>query len=299
MGDAGVWAEGHVPSPEESTTAEWQWITPGYLETMGVPVIRGRDFQAGDDASAGTVAMINEAFAQRYFGTRDPLGSRINSLGGDTATVVAVVGDVRHNDIGSPARPRFYRPLAQVVGTGTTRRMTITARVEGRAADLTVPMRRLVAELDPSMPVADLRTMEEVRAASVAAPRFTAALLAAFAAVALTLSVVGLYGVLSYSVSQRRREIGVRMALGAPGSRVVRDVVREGFFLIALGLGVGILAALALSGLLRSLVYGVTTTDPGTFLGVPTVLLAVCLVATWIPAARAARIHPSEALVAE
>lgn len=299
MGDAGVWAEGYVRSEDESTTAEWQWVTPGYLETMGIPTIRGRDFHVGDDRAGPSAVLINEAFARRYFQTRDPIGSRINSLGGDTATVVGVVGDVRHNEIGSPARPRFYRPLAQVVGTGTSRRMTIVAKVEGRAADYFGSVRGVVGEMDPSMPVAELLTMNEVRAASIAAPRFTAALLAAFAAVALGLSVVGLYGVLSYSVTQQRRDIGVRMALGAPGSRVVREILREGFSLIILGLGAGVAAAFALSGLLGGLVYGITTTDPSTFLAVPVLLLTVCLIATWVPAARAARIQPSEALVAE
>jgi ABC-type antimicrobial peptide transport system permease subunit len=153
--------------------------------------------------------------------------------------------------------------------------------------------------MNPSMPVSELRTMDEIRAASVATPRFTAALLGSFAVVALGLSVVGLYGVLSYAVNQRRKEIGIRMALGAPGSRVVRDVLGEGTSVIGVGLAVGLLAALGMTGLLEGMVYGIEATDPVTFVAVPALFLIVSLVATWIPAARASRTEPSAALTAE
>ena len=299
MGDAGVRVAGYVRSEGESTAAEWQWATPDYLEIMGIPLLEGRTFTDADGADAPAVMVINESLARHYWGDRNPLGGRVDTFAGDTATVIGVVADVRHNGIRSAARERFYRPLAQIMGTGTTRRMTLTIQTAGDPEAMINPIRRVVREMDPTMPVSEVRTVSEVLATSVAQPRFAMALLAVFAALALTLALVGIYGVLAFAVNRRTREIGVRMALGADSRQVVGEVVRDGMLMAILGVVAGVVSALGLSSLLQGMLYDVGNTDPVTYLVVPSVFTVVALLACWIPAARAARIPPSVALQVE
>lgn len=296
IGDAGVRVAGYTSREGETMTAEWQWATPAYHEIMGIPIVRGRTFTAGDAADAPAVIVINEALARRYWGENDPIGGRIATIGGDTATVIGVVGDVQHNELGLAPKERFYRPLAQVQGTGTIRRMTLAIKTASAPEGLINPVRQVIREMDPTMPVAEVRTMEEVMAVSVAQPRFASALLASFSAVAMLLATLGIYGVLAYSVSRRTREIGVRMALGADRTTVVRGVVRDGLTMALAGVMLGVVLALAFSSLLRNMLYEVAPTDALTFLVVPSAFMAVAALACWIPARGASRIPPSTAL---
>lgn len=297
MGDSGVFVDGYVPGPNESTQAEWQWATPGYFEVMGIPLLSGRTFEATDVDGSDEVIVINESLARRYYGDRDPLGTRIRVFG-ETATVVGVVGDVRHNGVTGQAREQYYRPHAQVVNAFRSMTLTIQAG-SGRAESLVAPVRRLLAEMDPRMPVSEVRTVEQVMAQAVAQPRFAMLILAVFSAVALTLALVGIYGVLAYAVSQRTPEIGIRMALGADAGTVVSMVVRQGMGMALAGVGLGVGAAWGLTRFMQGMLFGVTPQDPLTFLSVPALFTLVALAACWVPAVRASRVRPAVALRGE
>jgi putative ABC transport system permease protein len=294
MGDSGFRPVGYVPAPNESTQAEWQFSTPGYLEVMGIPLLAGRTFEDRDGMDAEEVVIINESLARRFWGDRDPIGSRVTAAG-DTAVVVGVVGDVVHNELTGAVRARFYRPHAQANGFGQ-RGMTLTIQTQGPPSSVLDPVREVVRSMDPSMPLARVRTMDEVLAGSVAQPRFALVLLAVFAGIALTLAIVGTYGVIAYGVSRRTQEIGVRMALGARAGSVVRLVVRQGMVMALFGVVGGTAAAYATTRLMSGLLYGVQPQDLATFATVPLLFAAVAMVACWIPAARAARVDPATAL---
>jgi putative ABC transport system permease protein len=294
MGDAGVDVPGYTPGPNESTQAEWQYVTPGYLEVMGIPLLSGRTFDDRDGPDAQDVIIINASLARHYWGDRDPLGAMVRVLGAE-AMVVGVVGDVAHNDLTGTAREAFYRPHAQTA----SRSLTFTVAVQSEPRSVLPQVREAVGSLDPTMPIAEIRTLDEVLASSRAGARFATVLLGAFAAIALTLAVVGIYGVISYAVSRRTSEIGVRMALGAESRGVVRMVVREGMGTALLGVGVGTVTALLLSGVMEGMLYGVEAQDLATFIGAPVLFALVALAACWIPAARAARVDPAEALRAD
>jgi len=306
MGDSGLRVEGYVPAPDESTQADWQWATPGYFEVMGIPLVEGRTFHEGDDGDGQQVILVNRSLARHYFGDRSPLGAHISVFDGrlnsadhrDWATVVGVVGDVRHNGITAQAKERFYRPLAQVASSMRSVTLTIQAQT-GDPTALVGPVRRVISAMDPRMPVAEVRTMDQVMAASIAQPRFAMLLLGVFSGVALCLAIVGIYGVLAYVVSRRTPEIGIRMALGADGGRVVRMVVRQGMGMASAGVVIGVVASLGMTRFMQGMLYGVTPSDPATFVSVPLLFGAVALLACWIPAARAARVQPAVALRGE
>ncbi len=269
MGDSGLRVDGYEPGPNESTQADWQWATPGYFEVMGIPLLEGRTFQPGDNVDGEDVIIVNQALARRYFGDRSPLGGRISVFDGrlnsadhrDWATVVGVVGDLRHNGLTADVNERFYRPHAQVASSMRSMTLTIQART-GDPADLVQPVRKVIAELDPRMPVSQVQTMDDVLSASVAQPRFAMLLLAVFSGVALTLALVGIYGVLAYAVSQRTPEIGIRMALGADRGRVVGMVVRQGMGMALVGVAGGVVAAAGLTRFMQGMLYGVTAAGP-------------------------------------
>ncbi len=295
MGDAGVNVESYVAAPDESTQGEWQFATPNYMEIMGIPLLEGRTFDARDREGSEEVIVINRSLARHYFGDDSPLGTRIRVFG-TWCTVVGVVGDVRHNGITAAAKERFYRPEAQQAA----RTMTLTIKAaSGDASALVAPVRRAVSALDSRIPLSEVQTMDQVLAASVAQPRFAMLLLGVFSAVALALAVVGIYGVLAYAVSQRTPEIGIRMALGADRGRVVGMVVRQGMAMSLVGVGIGVVAAGALTRFMQGMLYGVTAQDPATFAAVPVAFAAVALLACWIPALRAARVRPAVALRGE
>lgn len=299
MGDAFFRPVGYQPAPNESTQADWQWATPGYVEAMGIPLVEGRTFTEDDRRDGQAVVVLNEAMARRYWGDESPVGSRVAAFGAlDTAVVVGVVGDVRHNGLTSEVNERYYVPHAQVHASaiGTMRSMTLTIATEGDPAAWVEPVRARLRSIDPSMPVSEVQSADEIVSGSLAQQRFALVLLATFATLALVLALVGTYGVLAHLVGQRTREIGLRMALGAAPGMLVAMVVRQGLLMALLGIAAGTAVAWTISGVMSSLLYEVAPQDPVTFAIVPLILVVVALVASWLPAVRATRVHPSAAL---
>jgi predicted permease len=271
--------------------------TPDYFHTFAIPLVRGRLFAAGDRGDATPVALISEALAHRYWPDRDPLGARITF--GDPAdstsvwmTVVGIVGDVRQEGPAAPAYPQIYVPLAQV----SSRSLLVALRTPGDPIALAAGVKRAVAEVDPSLALGRVATMEDRVSQTLARPRVNALLLGAFAATALILAALGIYGVIAYSVLQRTRELGIRMALGARANDVLRLVLGQGMAPVLAGLALGLAAAAAASRVLRGLLFGVAGTDPVTYAVVAGFLAAVALTASWLPARRAALADPVEAL---
>jgi predicted permease len=261
---------------------------------------RGRGLTAADHADAPLVALVNETMARTLWPGADPLGRRFR-LGGDErpwTTVVGVVRDVRSGGLREPAAPEFYVSLAQFRRfAGWTRSsMTLVVRTAGDPARLAPSVRRALAATDPELAAADVRTMRQVVDRSVAQPRFTMLLLSTFGGVALLLAAVGVYGVISYGVAQRTREFGIRTALGARRADVLRLVLGQGLGLAALGVGLGLVGALAATRALRSLVFAVRTTDPATYAAIAVLLLGVAALASLVPARRATRADPTRAL---
>jgi predicted permease len=244
--------------------------------------------------------VINQAMARKYWSGQDPLGRqfRIGSPKRPMVTVVGVVGDVRHNGITGVVKPKFYRPHAQfhrVTGFAPAG-MTLVVKAEGEPRALVAPIRAALRRIDPNVPIANVRTMEEVVKTSKAAPRLAGGLLALFAGLALALAAVGVYGVLSYAVSERTSEIGVRMALGAEPGQVLGLVLRDGLRLALVGVGLGVLLALGVTRVMRSFLHDVSPADPATFAAVAGLLALVAAAATALPARRATRIDPAHAL---
>jgi putative ABC transport system permease protein len=274
--------------------------TPDYFRTFGIPLTGGRFYQAADRADAAPVAVIGEALARRFWPGRDPIGARITfddptDSAATWRTIVGVVGDVRQEGPASPSYPQIYLPLSQVSG----RSLLVALRTAGDPLALATPLKHAVAVLDPALAVGQVATMEERLAASVARPRVNAVLLGGFAATALLLAMVGIYGVIAFTVVQRTKEVGVRMALGAQREDVLRLVLRTALAPVLAGTALGVVAAAAGSRLLRSLLFGVSTTDPVTFALVAALLLSVALLASYLPARRATRVDPVIALRSE
>jgi putative ABC transport system permease protein len=292
---SGYWIEGKTPRGDNSQvpTANVYSITGDYFGTMGIPLKRGRLLTAQDRTGAPLVAVVNETLARQHFGGEDPIGKRVQFNPNDSSyiEIVGIVGDVRHRGLGEDAPPQLYTPYAQGGFGG------LTAVLRGTdAGQLVGALRREVRAVDADQPVARVRTMEEVIAEGIARPRFITALLGAFAAVALALAVIGIYGVVAYSVAQRTQEFGIRMALGADASRVLREVVGQAAKVTAVGVAIGTGAALMLSSALTTLLFQVGATDPVTYVSIAAVLLAATVVASWIPARRATRVTPLSAL---
>lgn len=273
--------------------------TPDHFKTLGIPILRGRAFTAQDRAGAPRVVVINENAARRLFPGKDPLGHRISAAsgyfaGGDsTAEIVGVARDVRYGAIEADLQPDLYYPAYQSGFGGSG---TVFLRTRGDPFAVLGPVRAELRALDPTLPIFSVMTMEQRAGQALARPRFAATLLGVFAAVAMGLAGLGLYGVLAFSVAQRTREIGLRMALGADGARVIRDVIRQGVTLAGMGIVVGLGGALALQRLIAGMLYGVTATDPVTFGATAVVMAVVALAAAWIPARRATRVDPLVAI---
>ena len=309
LGDWGVVIEGVEPPPPGAPgpAIDWQTATPGYIEAMNIPVLRGRAIVASDRRDGQPVVVINAAAEKTYFGGR-ALGRRLR-LGGiaDTVfrTIVGITGDVRHAGLDRPARPQMYIPFDQLLwnvpdsnGTGP-RSLTIVVRTTGDPAAMTTAVRRAVRDLDPALPLAQVRTLDQVFARSVSTPRIAALLLGAFAGLALVLSAIGVYGVTAYSVARRTNEIGIRVALGARVRDVILLIVWQGMRPAVLGLIVGVGAALAGTRLMQKLLYDVKPGDPVSLIAAAAVLLFVAIAANWLPARRAASVDPVTALRAE
>ena len=282
--------------------ADQRSVTAGYFETMEIPLVRGRLFAASDDANAPLVMIVDEEFAKRFWPDRDPIGQRIatgaipksNPPVPQWRTVVGVVGHIKNDSLDQQGREQVYRPAAQT--NFPLRTMYTAVRASGDPSTLASAMQREIHALDPSLPVYEIKTMDELLGASMAQRRFNMVLLVAFGALALTLAAIGTYGVMSYSVSQRTQEIGIRMALGASRSDVLKMVVGTAMRLAAAGVVIGLVAALAATRLMSSLLFGVRSSDPLTFAAVAVVLIGTALVATYLPARRATRVDPMVAL---
>ena len=292
--------EGRPVAPNEPRPHGDRWsVTHDYFRAMGIPLLRGRYFSERDAEDAPGVAIVDEAMARKYWPNEDPVGRRISFEGGTAnpkwREVVGVVGHVKHKGLEGESRAQYYVPHPQNPGSS----MFVVAQAEGDPSVLAGPVRDAIRSIDRDLPVYSVTTMERMVADSLAERRFSMLLLGVFAAVALLLAVVGLYGVLSYTVAQRTHEIGIRMALGARAADVLRLVVGQGLWLAIAGVGLGIAFALALTRLMRGLLYGVSPADPATFAGVALVLLAVALAACLVPALRATKVDPTTALRAE
>ena len=296
--------EGHPPPrPEDSQKyiISNRIVTPGYLETLGVPLKRGRALDARDDADAPLTALINEAMAQQLFAGEDAVGRRFRfgPEGADAPwmTIVGVVGDVRQMARDEPAEAELYLPTDQIAVTfAFFWPKHLVVRTQGDPLALATAVRQAVWEVDPAQPVASIRTMNDVLAENVASRNTQLTLLGVFAALALVLSAVGLYGVLAYTVTQRTAEIALRMALGAPATSVIRGVVRSALLLALLGIALGLVGAFAGTRVLASFLYGVSATDPVTLVSVAGVFVLVTLAASYVPAWRAAHVDPATAL---
>lgn len=304
IGDWGLDVEGFVETPGNNAKGDWQIVSDGAMEALGERLVRGRTFTASDNADAPPVAMINEALAKVYFGGRDPIGGRIRmSASGDRPwmTVVGLVRDVRHNGVDEMIKEKFYVPHAQfnVVSGNNAPGMALVVKTHGDPLNVAAPVRAILREMDRNLPVSNVRSMDDVVATATATPRFTGWLLGLFAVLALTLSAVGIYGVLAFLVSQRTHEIGIRLAIGADNSRVLRMILGRGLGLSLIGVGAGVIAAFFLTGLIAAQLHGIAPRDVTTFVGVPVLLSLVALVASYIPARRAMRVDPLTALRAE
>jgi putative ABC transport system permease protein len=305
----GLVPEGRPLNMGSAINSMMRLVTPGYFAAMKIRVIRGRGFTADDRQDAPLVMVINETLARQAFPGQDPIGKRVaccedGGPGGPRVwkEVVGVVNDVRVGALQEEPEAEFYLPIVQApdaAWTWTDRTMTVVARTGDDAVSLMGPLRRAVAEVDPSLPVYYLETMQGRLVDSLAQSRFSTMLLTAFGFLALLLAAIGVYGVISYGVTQRTQEIGIRMALGARHSDVLTLVVRHGAALAGVGLAVGLVGALALSGLLESLLYQVSPTDPPTFATGMVVLTAAAVLAAALPAWRAARTSPMVALRSE
>ena len=291
---AGYVVEGREPAPgQEPPETQLNTVTPGYFATLGIPLRGGRDFTEADRAAAPAVAVVNEALVRREWPGGSALGKRLRAAdGGPWLTVVGVVGNAKHYALGDPPAAQVYIPYAQSPGIFAT----IVARTAGDPLALAPAVRAAIWSVDRDQPVWKIRTLDGMIRASLGQQRFTMGLVAGFAAVALLLVGIGIYGVMSYAVAQRTQEVGVRLALGAQRGEVLRLVVRQGLALTGVALAVGLAGALAAARVLASQLHGVSTADPLTFAVVPVVLGAVALVATYLPARRASRLDPMVAL---
>jgi putative ABC transport system permease protein len=306
IGDFGLAVDGYVPPPGTSAKGDWQIVTDGYMEALGEQVVRGRSIAPSDSRDSQLVGLINEEMARLYWAGRDPLGGRFrigNRPERPWVTVVGVVKGVRHNGITSVVKEKFYIPHAQwarsLGNPNLIRSMTLVVKTEADPSALTTSVRGVIREMDPNLPVADVRTMEDVVGTALSTPRFTSVLLSIFAALALTLSAIGIYGVLAYLVSRRTREIGIRVAIGARRLDVIKMVLGSGLSLALVGIAGGIALAFAITRLLRGLLHGVTPADPATFAAVATLLTVVAVLASAVPAWRASRVDPVIALRSE
>jgi putative ABC transport system permease protein len=274
-------------------------VGPDYLRTMGIPLHAGRDFDAFELAEMRHVALVNQAFVDKYFPGINPLGQKIavhmksdEESEKQPSQIIGVVGDVRLVGLDTPPEPTVYWPHPELVYS----RMTILARTSGDPMAIVSPARDELRQMDAEEPMASIVTTEQLLSDSFSRSRFTTIVLGIFAAVALVLAAVGIYGVVAYTVAQRTNEIGIRVAMGAQRRDVLRLVLGQGSRLIFLGVAVGVAAGLLITRLMTGLLYGISATDPLTFAGVAFLLTIIALVACYVPALRAMRVDPLAAL---
>jgi putative ABC transport system permease protein len=296
IGDWSIKIEGRPYVPEDNPNADYQAVTPGYFEAMGLKLIRGRFLTAADREDAMPVVVINDTMAARYWPGEDPLGRQF-MMGTDDKpwlTIVGIVGTVRHNAVVEEPRNEMYIAHAQLPGhiRSAPRGMTLVIKTDGNPLAISGAVRDAVRAIDRNLPISDIRTMESVTATALAQPRFVTFLLAVFAATALALASIGIYGTISLLVSERTQEMGIRLALGADRTTILKLILGQGLMLTTIGLAAGVGGAMMLTRALSGLVYGVGVLDPLTFVAVPAVLCAIALLACFFPARRAAAVDP-------
>jgi len=297
---AGISLESRPELETLENPVPYDGATPGFLEALGMRLASGRSFGPGDEAGAPRVAVVSQTFVRTFLPERDPLGERF-SFGGPSGddsrwiTIVGVVEDAKRAGLDATVRPYVFLPMAQFVD----RRADLLLRTSGDPLDLAEAARGEVARLDPALPISGLRTLEQAFSGSLARRRFITSLLAVFAAAATLLAAIGVYGVMAYLVGRRTREIGIQVALGASRRAVLASVLRQALRQAVGGVAIGLLGALVATPFLSSQLFGLEPTDPATFLAVSSLLVLVALLASWLPARRATRIHPAEALRVE
>jgi putative ABC transport system permease protein len=293
--------EGRVQGPGQD--AQSRQVSAGYMETMGVKLRQGRFFDGHDNAQSQPVAIINETMARQFWPGEDALGKRFKLGSTDSQnpwlTIVGVVGDIKEMGLEAPVKAEMFFPYQQLPRMFWNMPRDLAVRATDDPMSVAAAVRQAVWSVDRNQPVSNIRTMDEILAGEVTQRRIGMTLLAAFAALALSLASLGIYGVLAYSVSQRTQEIGVRMALGAGRKEVLRMVLADGMRLAGVGVAIGLVASIAMTRLMAGLLFGVSASDPHTLAGVTLLLIAVALVACFIPARRATKVDPMIALRCE
>ncbi len=296
IGDWSIKIEGRPYVPEENPNGDFQAVTPGYFQAMGLTLVRGRFLTDADREDTMPAVVINDTMAARYWPNQDAIGRQF-MMGTDDKpwlTIVGVVGTVRHNAVVEEPRAEMYVAHAQLPAhiRSTPRGMTLVVKTDANPFALTGQVRDAIRAIDRNLPVSDIRTMEQVAAAALSQPRFVTFLLALFAGTALTLAAIGIYGTISLLVAERTQEMGIRLALGANPPAILKLVLGQGMILTAVGLVIGLAGAAILTRTLSGLIYGVGTLDPLTFIAVPALLSVVALLACLLPARRAASVDP-------
>jgi predicted permease len=277
---------------------ELYMATPGYFETMGIPRLAGRDF-SHEAANTTRVGIVNRAFAEHFFGRENPIGRRVTG-GGVTYEIIGVVQNIKSRTVGEDTRYVLFRSLAQSTGSDPSfLGYQLVVHFQGNAAGIAGAVRGQIHDLDATMAIYNAETMQQHLRQALFLPRLAGTLFGIFGFVGLALAAIGLYGVISYSVSRRTREIGIRIALGAQLSAVRQLVLRQGMTLTLIAMAIGLPAAFALAGVLSSFLYGIRPHDTMTFTIVPLFLAVVAFVACWVPALRATRVNPQSALRCE
>jgi predicted permease len=286
----------------EDALTDWRYASAAYFSTMGIPIIAGRGFTEQDRAGAAPIAVVNQEFARRFYGDLSPLGRRIRVFDDDgSIEIVGIAKDVREQGLTARLPAVMYVPVSQANAAGvrtahTYFQMSWVVKVRENAGAIERDVREALRSLDPAQPLSAFRTMEQVKSAAVDGQRFQMTLMSVFAAVGLLLATAGVYGVVSYSAAQRTREFGIRMALGATRGRILVSVLRNGAFLALIGVAIGVVGSFASARTLKGFVWGVSTTDPATYVGVAALLVGVAVLASLVPAVRAVRQDPVRAL---
>jgi putative ABC transport system permease protein len=294
--------EGYTPGPNQpGPWGDIRVVSPEFFRTLRIPVKQGRVFTQQDGPGQQPVAVIDEEFVHKYFRDQNPLGKRITFAGrqakdSDYISIVGVVGHTMHEGLDAKPRIQLYLSYRQLPPAFALNFMSIAVRTTGDPLLMARPVREALHTVDKDMPMSNINSMDDLLESSLGQRRLSMLLLGAFSGIALLLASLGIYGVLAYSVTQRSRELGIRMALGAARARVLRLVIGQGMALAVLGIVIGLVGAFALTRLLASQLYSVTATDPLTFVGVAALLATIALVATLVPALRATRVDPVVAL---
>ena len=279
--------------PNHSPEARYHYASPDYFRALGIPLLAGRFFELGDDPKAPHVVVVNNAFAQKFFPGQDAIGKRVDIWSFKNISIVGVIGDIKDTPDASSTKPAFYWPDWQFFDASEH---TVILRARGNLDSLAAELPTQVLALDKDLPITDIKPLEEVGEHAISTAKFSLVLMGTFAGLALVLAAIGIFGVVSYSVTQRTHEIGIRMALGASQENVLAMILKQGAILGAFGLGVGVIAAFALTRVMHGLLYNVSASDPWTFAAVALALVAITLIACYIPARRALRVEPLAAL---